>query len=74
MARDNRKLTELQELVLWVVRDYGPVTPADVRRHLGYRISEASARGVLSRLEWRGLVGATYTQRDSRGRAYVATD
>jgi predicted ArsR family transcriptional regulator len=67
--RTQKKLTRLQEDVLFVVEQNGPVTPRDVAYHLP--IGEASARGVLARLEHRGLVEATYTGRREGGRAYV---
>lgn len=65
------KLTRLQEDVLLVVQENGPVTPRDVAYHLP--IGEASARGVLTRLEAKNLVAATYTgHHRGTGRAYVA--
>lgn len=66
-----QKLTRLQEDVLGVVRECGPVTVADVAYHLP--IGESSARGVLARLEAKRLIDATYTgHHRGNGRAYVA--
>ena len=64
-------LTQLQQDVLHVVREHGPVTAHDVTYHLPIRI--ASARGVLSRLEARNLIAASYSHPiRGRSRAYVA--
>jgi predicted ArsR family transcriptional regulator len=66
-----RPLTRRQYDVLTVVQENGPVTVRDVTYHLP--ITESSARGILSRLEWRGLVDAVYTGTRANGaRAYVA--
>lgn len=64
-------LTRLQQDVLWIVVDHGPVTAADVDHHVP--IGRDSARGVLGRLEARGLVGANYTSGGGRARAYEVT-
>jgi DNA-binding MarR family transcriptional regulator len=52
-------LTVKQATVLWVVEQDGPVSVADVAHHI--LVSDGVARGVLNRLERRGLVGRTYT-------------
>ena len=67
---DPHKLTRLQQDVLGIVRACGPVTVAAVAYHLP--IGEASARGVLARLEAKRLVDAVYTGTGSSARAYVA--
>lgn len=73
MTTRSTKLTGLQAQVLGVVASDGPVVPDDVAYHL--RVDSEVARGVLRRLEHRGLVGADYTSHPySRARAYVITD
>jgi predicted ArsR family transcriptional regulator len=69
-AMTTRPLTPLQDNVLWIVKEHGPVTPDDVSYHL--LISSACARGVLARLERRCLIDATYTEHRSAARAFIA--
>jgi DNA-binding MarR family transcriptional regulator len=52
-------LTVKQATALWVVEQNGPASVSDVADHM--LVSDGVARGVLNRLEWRGLVGRTYT-------------
>lgn len=66
------KLTRLQNDVLGIVRECGPVTAADVAYHLP--IGTDRARGVLARLEARKLVDAVYTGHGRSGRAFVARE
>ena len=71
LGMSERTLTRLQEDVLLVVEENGPVTARDVAYHLP--IGEASACGALSRLEAKSLIDATYTgHHRGSGRAYVA--
>jgi predicted ArsR family transcriptional regulator len=67
--KTNRTLTRLQEDVLYIVKEHGPVSAREVAYHLP--ISEESARGVLNRLEAKTLIQATYTDYCSNRRAYV---
>jgi predicted ArsR family transcriptional regulator len=67
--KTTKKLTRLQEDVLYIVKEHGPVSAREVAYHLP--ITEESARGVLNRLEARSLIDATYTDYGSNRRAYV---
>jgi predicted ArsR family transcriptional regulator len=65
------KITNRQANTLFVVAEYGPVTPAEVARHL-LTTTEAE-RSRLAALEARAMVDAHYTH-GGRGRAFTATD
>ncbi len=64
-------ITRLQDDVLGIVRECGPVTASDIAYHLP--IGVQSARGVLTRLEKKKCIEATYTgHHRGVGRAYIA--
>ena len=62
------KLTQLQDDVLWIVMEHGPVNAHDIDYHIPIGVERA--RRVLARLEALRLIDAHYTS-GKRGRSFV---
>jgi predicted transcriptional regulator len=70
-------LGELEQAVMQVVWERGPVTGEAVREHLPRKLKESTVRTVLRRLEEKGYVthtvdGRTYVFQATEARGHVA--